>query len=57
MERTLILYPATFMIILTLFLYVKSYYQNIKPMINKSVSSGYFKLYQGDVTEKNEISR
>ena len=37
MEKTLIVYPAISMMILTLFLYVKNYLDNRKAVINKSI--------------------
>ena len=57
MEKTLILYPAILMMVLTLYLYVKNYFDNIGAYKNKIVKGGYFKAYQGDVPEYIEVSR
>ena len=47
MEKTLILYPAIGMMVLTLFVYVKNYLDNRKAVINKSIKFSYFKAYTG----------
>ena len=57
MEKTLIIYPAISMIILTLFLYVKNYLDNRKATINKSIKFSYFKTYGGDVPDYVAVSR
>ena len=57
MQETIILYPAIMMMILTIFLYVKNYFDNFKAMINKELSSAFFKAYQGEVPENVEVSR
>ena len=57
MEKTLILYPAIAMMILTLFLYVKNYLDNRKAVISKSINFNYFKVYTGQVPEYLAISR
>ena len=57
MEKTLILYPAISMMILTLFLYVKNYLDNRKATINKSMKFGYFKTYTGEVPDYVTVSR
>ena len=57
MEKTLILYPAVSMILLTLFLYVKNYLDNIKATTNKSIQFSYFKTYKGEVPEYVSVSR
>ena len=57
MEKTLIIYPAIFMMILTLFLYVKNYLDNVKAKKNKVIDYSYFKAYQGEVPEYVAVSR
>jgi hypothetical protein len=57
MEKTLILYPAISMMILTLFLYVKNYLDNRKAIINKSIKFSYFKTYTGEVPDYLTVSR
>tara|TARA_Y100000741_G_scaffold355642_1_gene331308 strand:+ start:17 stop:430 length:414 start_codon:yes stop_codon:yes gene_type:complete len=57
MEKTLILYPAILMMILTLFLYVKNYLDNRKATINKSIKFSYFKIYKGEVPDYVAVSR
>ena len=49
MEKTIIVYPAIAMMILTLFVYVKNYLDNRKAVINKSIKLSYFKAYQGKI--------
>ena len=56
-EKTLILYPAISMMLLTLFLYVKNYLDNRKARINKSIKFSYFKTYTGDVPDYVVVSR
>ena len=51
MEKTLILYPAISMMILTLFVYVKNYLDNRKAVLNKSIKFSYFKTYKGEVPD------
>ena len=57
MEKTLILYPAISMMILTLFLYVKNSFDNRKAIINKSIKFSYFKTYTGEVPDYVAVSR
>ena len=57
MEKTLILYPAILMMILTLFLYVKNYLDNRKATINKSIKFSYFKTYKGEPPDYVAVSR
>ena len=57
MEKTLILYPAISMMILTLFLYVKNSSDNRKATINKSIKFSYFKTYTGEVPDYVAVSR
>ena len=57
MEKTLILYPAIAMMILTLFVYVKNYLDNRIAVINKSIKFRYFKAYKGQVPEYLAVSR
>ena len=57
MEKTLILYPAIGMMILTLFLYVKNYLDNRRATINKSIKFSYFKTYTGEVPDYVAVSR
>ena len=57
MEKTLILYPAILMMILTLLLYVKNYLDNRKAIINKSIKFTYFKKYTGEVPNDVAVSR
>ena len=57
MEKTLILYPAISMMILTLFVYVKNYLDNRKAIINKYTKFSYFKTYTGEVPDYVAVSR
>ena len=57
MEKTLILYPAISMMILTLFLYTKNYLDNVKAKKTNVIKFSYFKAYQGDVPEYMLVSR
>ena len=57
MEKTLILYPAILMMILTLFLYVKNYLDNVKAKKSNAVKFSYFKIYEGEVPDYVSISR
>ncbi len=57
MEKTLILYPAISMMILTLFLYVKNYFDNMKAAKEKVIKFSYFKMYKGDVPDYVAVSR
>ena len=57
MEKTLILYPAISMMILTWFLYVKNYLDNRKATKNKSIKFSYFKTYTGEVPDNVAVSR
>ena len=57
MEKTLILYPAISMMILTLFLYVKNYLDGRKAVRNKSVKFSYFKTYKGEAPDYMAVSR
>ena len=56
-EKTLILYPAISMMLLTLFLYVKNYLDNRKAKKNKSIKFSYFKTYTGDAPDYVVVSR
>ena len=57
MNRTLILYPAISMIILTLFLYVKNFLDNRKAIRSGAIKISYLKNYKGDVPDYVTISR
>ena len=57
MEKTLILYPAIAMMILTLFVYIKNYLDNRKAVINKFIKFSYFKSYTGQVPDYLAVSR
>ena len=57
MEKTLILYPAISMIILTLFLYGKNYLDNIKAKKSGAIKFSYFKTYEGEVPDYILVSR
>ena len=57
MEKNLILYPAIAMMILTLFLYVKNYFDNRKATKNKSLKFSYFKTYTGEAPDYVVVSR
>ena len=57
MAKTLILYPAISMMILTLFLYVKNSLDNRKAIINKSIKFSYFKAYKGEIPDYLAVSR
>ena len=45
------------MMMLTLFLYVKNYLDNVKAKKNKVIDYSYFKAYQGEVPEYVAVSR
>ena len=45
------------MVMLTLFLYVKNYFDNLKAIKNKGVKFDYFKTYHGEVPEHVAVSR
>ena len=57
MEKTLILYPAISMMILTLFLYTKNYLDNMKAAKSKAIKFKYFKTYKGEVPDYVAVSR
>ena len=57
MEKTLILYPAVAMMLLTLFLYVKNYLDNVKAKKSKMIEFSYFKTYEGKVPDYISVSR
>ena len=57
MKNTLIIYPSALMVTLTLFLYVKNYFDNVKATKNKGIKFSYFKTYQGEVPEYLAVSR
>ena len=57
MEKSLLLYPAIFMMVLTLFLYTKNYLDNIRAKKSNDIKYSYFKAYQGSVPEHVAVSR
>tara|TARA_B100002052_G_C15681490_1_gene506429 strand:- start:338 stop:751 length:414 start_codon:yes stop_codon:yes gene_type:complete len=57
MEKTLILYPAIAMMLLTLFLYTKSYLESIKALKKGDIKHSFFKAYKGDAPDIVEVSR
>ena len=57
MEKTLILYPAVSMIILTFFVYTKNYLDGKKAILNKSIKFSYFKTYAGEIPDYMAVSR
>jgi hypothetical protein len=57
MEKNLILLPAVAMMILTLFLYAKNYFDNQKAKKAKVIKFSYFKMYKGDVPDYVAVSR
>ena len=57
MEKTLILYPAIGMMILTLFVYVKNYLSFVKAKKSNAIKFSYFKTYQGEVPDYVNVSR
>ena len=57
MEKTLILYPAIGMMILTLFVYVKNYLNFVKAKKSNAIEFSYFKTYQGEVPDYVTVSR
>ena len=57
MEKTLILYPAIGMMILTLFAYVKNYLSFVKAKKSNAIKLSYFKTYQGEVPDYVNVSR
>ena len=57
MEKKMILYPAASMILLTLFLYVKNYLDNVKAKKSKMIEFSYFKTYEGKVPDYISVSR
>ena len=57
MGKTLILYPAIGMMILTLFAYVKNYLSFVKAKKSNAIKLSYFKTYQGEVPDYMDVSR
>ena len=57
MEKNLILLPAIAMMILTLFLYGKNYFDNMKAAKAKIIKLSYFKTYTGEVPNHVAVSR
>ena len=57
MEKTLILYPAIAMMLLTLFLYAKNFLDNVKAVKSKAINFKYFKTYKGEVPDYLTVSR
>ena len=57
MKNTLLLYPATLMFLLTLFLYVRNYLDNVRATKSKKINFSYFKTYQGEVPDYVTVSR
>ena len=57
MNKVAILYPAALMMLLTLFLYVKNYLDNVKATKNKDIRFSHFKAYSHDVPEYVDVSR
>jgi len=57
MEKTLVLYPATLMVALTLLLYIKNFLDNIKATKNKDIKFSHFKTYSDNVPEYVAVSR
>ena len=53
----MILYPAASMMLLTLFLYVKNYLDNVKAKKSKMIEFSYFKTYEGKVPDYISVSR
>ena len=57
MEKTLILYPAIGMMVLTLFVYVKNYLNFVKAKKSGTIKFSYFKTYEGEVPDYVNVSR
>lgn len=57
MEKNLILLPAIPMMILTLFLYIKNYFDNMKAAKERVIKLSYFKAYTGEVPNHVTVSR
>tara|TARA_Y100001970_G_scaffold288435_1_gene415723 strand:+ start:2431 stop:2844 length:414 start_codon:yes stop_codon:yes gene_type:complete len=57
MEKTLILYPAIAMMLLTLFLYSKNYLDNLRAKKANLIKFSYFKIYKGEVPDYITVSR
>ena len=57
MQKTLILYPAISMFVLTFFLYFKNYIDNVRARKLNHIKFSYFKTYQGDIPEYLIVSR
>ena len=57
MEKTLILYPAIGMMVLTLFVYVKNYLNFVRAKKSGTIKFSYFKTYQGEVPDYVDVSR
>ena len=57
MEKTLILYPAIAMMLLTLFLYSKNYLDNLRAKKANLIKFSYFKIYKGEVPDYISVSR
>ena len=57
MEKTLILFPTTLMMVLALFLYVKNYLDNVKAKKSDAIKFSYFKTYKGEAPDYVAVSR
>ena len=57
MEKTLLVYPAFLMVVLTIFLYIKNYLDNRKATTKGLIKFSYFKSYTGEVPDYVSVSR
>ena len=57
MEKTLLVYPAFLMVLLTIFLYIKNYLDNRKATTKGLIKFRYFKAYSGEVPDYVAVSR
>ena len=57
MESTQLIFPFIFMMILTLFLYIKNYFALSNAFKNKLIKYNYIKIYKGDAPEHIEVLR
>ena len=57
MEKINMIYPAVSLMILTLYLYVRNFLDNMKATKSKNIKFSYFKIYKGEVPDYVAVSR
>ncbi len=56
-QKISVLYPAIAMMLLTLFLYTKNYFDNVRAAKKRTLNLNYFKVYKGEVPDYIEVTR